>query len=128
MKKTTESQSPVTIAFFLAAVYVPPSFILAIFVWQNPTFIEYLYIFFVVATTILGYIALAKAFKAASLTVLMPFEYSSLIFAAIFSYMVFGDVVKINVLFGGAIILLSVCMIVIVEHRKAQNKEELEIL
>jgi len=42
----------------------------------------------------------------------MPFEYSALIFAAIFSYIVFSDIVTIETLIGGAVILFSGCTII----------------
>lgn len=72
-------------------------------------------------------VSMAKAFSYADLTTLMPFEFSQLIFAALFSYIVFGDMVTLNTMIGGVIIFGSGYLIIRTQ-RKKHKAEELQII
>lgn len=127
-KQLANNQNPLGVAFFLAAVIAPLSFILALPVWQWPTTNEWFYIMLFVGFATLSQISMVKAFSHADLTTLVPFEYSGLIYATIFSYIVFGDLVTVNTLLGGAIILGSGYIIVRLEHKRKHKAQELEII
>jgi drug/metabolite transporter (DMT)-like permease len=127
-KKLSADQSPVTAAFFFAAIITPLAFLIALPFWQHPTKTEWFYIVLLVATSNLGQIALAQAFSHADLTTLMPFGYSGLIFATIFSYIVFGDLITFNTLIGAGVILGSGYIIIKSERKKKHRAEELGII
>lgn len=127
-KRLSDDQKPITVAFFVAAIITPLSLILALPTWQWPTQAEWIYILMFTGLATTAQISLAKSFSYAELTILMPIGYSELIFGAIFSYIVFGDLVTVNTLLGGAIILGSGYIIVRSERNKKHRQEELEVI
>ena len=54
-----------------------------------------------------GQVFLTRAFKAAPVSVIAPFEYSALVWAALIGFLVWGDVPADHVLLGAGIIILS---------------------
>ena len=64
-----------------------------------------------------GHLLLTQAFVSAQIGVISTFEYSSLLWAALLGYLVFGDVPGWNVWFGGAIIVVSGVYIIYRESR-----------
>jgi len=82
---------PGTIVLYMGLLITPISAVPAFFVWQMPSAPE---IAWLVAIGLLGtieHIALARAFAAADATAVMPFNFSRLIFAAMFGYAIFGE-------------------------------------
>jgi len=127
-KKLSDNQKPTTVAFFFALILTPLSFFLALPFWQWPVGMEWLYILLFVGVGTMGQISLTKAFSYANIATLMPFEYSGLVFATIFSYIVFGDLVTLNTLVGGMVILGSGYIIIRSEGKKKHRQEELDII
>lgn len=126
-KQLSNKESPIAVAFFFALVLTPLSFILAFPVWQWPTAEQWLFIILCTGIATLGQAALAKAFSHADLITLMPFEFSQLIFAALFAYIVFGDTVMLNTLLG-AVIIFGSGYIIVRSERKKHRPEELQII
>lgn len=106
-KKLARQESPVTIAFFFGLFNIPLSIFLALPVWQWPSLGEWGYLAIFIACATIAQVSLAKAFSHADLSALMPLEFSMLIFAALFSFFVFGEIASWNTVLGGAIILAS---------------------
>ncbi|MBF9032666.1 EamA family transporter [Rhodobacterales bacterium HKCCE2091] len=52
-------------------------------------------------------IALSESLRAAPASTLAPFEYASLIFAALLGYVMFGEVLELNTLIGSLILIVS---------------------
>ena len=117
-KKLSMNQNAVTAAFFFSFILVPFFSVIAIPVWQKPDFMEWMVIIIFTLLSTIAQIALFKAFSYAKVTTLMPFEYSSLIFAAIFSYFIFDDLITINTLLGGMIIMSGNYIILLLQRRK----------
>lgn len=111
-KQLSRTENPITVAFFFALFSVPVSLIMSLPGWHWPTNLEWIYLMAFVACGTVAQISLAKAFSYAEITALMPLEYSMLLFAAMYSYFVFGDIASINTVVGGAIILISGYLIV----------------
>ena len=127
VKRLSTDQKPMTVAFFLAAVMAPLSFVVALPTWQWPTQSEWFYILVFTLLATITQFSLTKAFSKTDVTVLMPIGYIELVFAAIFSYIVFENLVAINTLIGGAIVLGGGYIIVRNEHKKKHCKEDLEM-
>lgn len=126
-KRLSNKENPVTVSFFFALALIPPSFILALAVWQWPTMQQWLLITALTGVTTLCLVSLSKALLHADLATLMPFQFSQLIFAALFAYIIFGDTVTLNTLLGGVIIFGSGYIIIRSEHKK-HRQEELQII
>lgn len=77
------------------------------FFWQTPTLIH---LAFLLAAACLGAAAhflLIKAYQAAPASVVAPFSYSELIWAAVLGFAVFGDVPELTTVVGGAVLAAS---------------------
>jgi drug/metabolite transporter (DMT)-like permease len=123
-KNLSDKEHPVTATFFFALVLTPLALVIAIPVWQWPMAEELpLILLFCILATI-GQLSLSKAFVHAPLTTLMPFEFSQLIFAAVFSYIIFGDIVTTNTILGGIIIFCG--GYIVIRSERKHVREELE--
>lgn len=75
-------------------------------------------LFILAIISVTGNYSLAKAFSLSSVTNLLPFDYTRLIFATIVAYILFGQTMSLNTAVGGAIILVSSLYLI----RKNQKK------
>lgn len=66
-------------------------------------------------------ILLTDSYRYAEMSVVAPFEYSSLIFSVIIGYLFFGDVPTIYMLVGGIIVVGSGLFIIYREHRLGKD-------
>ncbi len=66
-------------------------------------------------------ILMVEAFRHAAATVLSTFKYSSILFAAVFGYLFWGEVLDFYVLTGAILITFSGVIIVRYRHRSAQT-------
>jgi drug/metabolite transporter (DMT)-like permease len=84
-------------------------------VWPTPQQAAYL-----VCAGFAGGIAqilLTECYRHADMSIIAPFEYSSLILSVVIGYMVFGDVPTVQMLIGGAIVVASGIFIILREHQ-----------
>lgn len=102
-------------AFFLVIAGVP-----LVFLWQTPAWNEWLLLIAVGGIGGIGQYALFEGMKRAPVSVIAPFEYTSLIWAFGFGYAIWGDVPRPEVFFGAALIFLAGLVIIASERfRKA---------
>lgn len=70
-----------------------------------------------------SHLALAYAFSKTRITTLLPLDYTRLIFAAIFAFVFFGEVIKVNTIIGAIIIIAAATYIMrIKSFSKSPNK------
>lgn len=113
LQERTMIQVVLNNAFFLVIAGIP-----LLFLWQTPTMLE-LGLMLVVGT--LGGVAqflLFEGMKRAPISVIAPFEYSSLIWAFALGFAIWGDVPRSEVFTGAAIILGAGLLIVAGERRR----------
>jgi len=65
----------------------------------------------------LGQICLTEAYRHADISVVAPFEYSSMLVAIVLGYVFFGDVPTVQMLLGGSIVVASGIFIILRERR-----------
>ncbi|MBL6621392.1 MAG: DMT family transporter [Rickettsiales bacterium] len=107
VKQLSVRDNAFTIAFYFSFLLIIPSFILAFINWEFIDSSLYLLIFLVAILSSICQIILVMAFNSNNISDVMPFEYLSLIFSALFSYLFFNEIVGINVYIGGTIIFVS---------------------
>ncbi|MEM7617344.1 MAG: DMT family transporter, partial [Pseudomonadota bacterium] len=117
-KKLSVTQSPITITFYFSIINVMLSLFFILPIWQWPNYSQWVYLIICALLTILVQYSIIKAFSYADLTTLMPVSYSEIIFATIFAYFIFGDIVKMDTIIGSAIILASTYIIFRAENIK----------
>ena len=89
--------------------------------WRTPTGLD-LGIFAInAATGAIGQKLITEAFRLGEVSLLAPIQYTSLLWAAFFGFLVFGDKPTLTLLFGASIIIASTLYIVEREARLARR-------
>ncbi|MGQ0664202.1 MAG: DMT family transporter [Pseudomonadota bacterium] len=107
LKALSRTDSPVTIVVLNYACVVAFSFGPSLLVWQWPTAEHLIWLTVMAAIGTCGHLAMAQAFKLTEATVLMPFEFTRLIWAAIVGYLAFAEIPDLWTWVGGAVIFLA---------------------
>ena len=108
IKVLSRTDSPVTIALYASLLQVPVCLIAALFYWQWPTMYE---LFIMVLIAIFGSVtqmAIAQAFREADATVVLPADFSKLVFAGLAGWLFFGELPAIWVWIGGTVVFAGV--------------------
>jgi len=93
----------------------PPMF----WVWQTPTTDQLIAIFGIALASTGAHICLVNAYARADVMVLMPFDFSRLIFTALLTWLVFGETSGWHIWLGAAVILSSA---IYITHRESIRK------
>lgn len=117
VKFTTRSDHPDTVVTYLMIYVTPMTLITALFVWTWPTWEQLLLLVGVGVLATLNQRFLSRAFAAADASVVLPFDFSRLPFAAILGFLVFAEFPDVWVWVGGAIIFAAS---IFVAHREAR--------
>lgn len=107
IKKLTRIESYQSIVFyttFLAAVLSVPLLALS---WQEITTNDLYWLIAMGMISVIYQFSLAHAYSRADLVVLMPFDFTALIFTSIIAYMAFGQILDIWTVIGAIIIIGS---------------------
>lgn len=90
----------------------------AIWVWQTPSGIEWGLLALIGVLTTFGMICFVRAYSIGEANAIGPIEYIRLIYAGLFGYFVFGEIIDIWTLVGGLIIVGSTLYITRDEARR----------
>lgn len=96
--------------FIVAAQNLGPMLLISPFgaaVWQMPTAPHVAWFLAMGALGVAGHVFMATAFAKAEASRLAPLEYTALIWAALFGYLVFGEIPTIATLAGGLLIVAA---------------------
>lgn len=126
--KTERSRAQVFyVALFSCMLTLP----LAIANWQPLELIHYKYLIMISLLYLVHLVAIFKAFKFADFSVVMPFDYTRLVFTGILGYFILGEVPDMFKLVGYACIILGGLAMLEYEtrqsrkHRKKKLQDEL---
>ena len=122
----TERSSTIVLYFLVSSSVI--SALLLPFGWVTPTPLQAAYL---VGAGICGGIAqilLTESYRHAEMSVVAPFEYSSLIFSVLIGYFFFGDVPTLYMLAGGVIVVGSGLFIIWREHRLGLDRTKVREL
>jgi drug/metabolite transporter (DMT)-like permease len=101
----------------------------ALYVWQEPHLNELIWLALLGIVTNEAQFCMNKAYKGTQMNVLMPFDFSRLIFTSILAYLFFAEIIDIWTLVGAMIIFSSALYIANRELRlRRVQKERPEIL
>jgi drug/metabolite transporter (DMT)-like permease len=117
IKHLSRTNSSLTITLyglsFLTIFTFPP----ALFVWQWPTGEQFMWLLAIAVAGNIGQLLLTQSLKIADASLVMPFDFTKLIWASIFGFLIFWEIPTIWSLVGGAIIFTSSTYIT---YREAQ--------
>ena len=109
VKKLSETENVLTLMFSLVLIMTPMTFLPSLYVWDTPSnFFVFFLLFIIAATATLGNFFWTKAISLTTLTNLMPFDFSKLIFATILGVIFFEEKIDlITVVCGTGIIICN---------------------
>ena len=121
IKALGTSESSITSTAYMAVIMTPLSLIPAalFWTWPSPTMIGCLALMGLLGT--IAHIALAQAFRETEATTVLPADFLRLIWASLLGYAFFGEVPKILVLVGGAMIFGATAYIAFREAQLARR-------
>ena len=118
----TRTDSPMTVIAYMVLFMTPISLLPALPFWQWPSTDLYIWLILMGAVGQLGHYAITRAIHLAETTLLMPFEYTRLIWAALLGFVIFNEIPDLWAVTGGAIILGATTYITYSESQA--NKRE----
>ncbi len=107
VKVLSRTDSNVTIVFYSALYFTPLSLIPALFVWQWPTLEQLAMLVLIGAMAAVSHLAIAQSLREAEASVVMPLDFTRLIWAAAFGYVVLGEFPDFWTWLGGTVIFAS---------------------
>ena len=116
VKKLTTTEKPITIVAYMALLQTPMALIPALFYWEWPNLITWIWLFCLAGAGTIGHLMYTKAIQLAEVSQLQPIDFVRLPIIALFGYIVFAEQPSIWVWIGGAVIFLSTAY---VTHREA---------
>ena len=117
LKVLSRTDSSITTAFYLGLLATPIALIAALPVWQTPSLVEFAWLVLLGVIGNLANICFAQSLKEADVMVIMPIDFTKLIWATILGFVVFGELADIWTWLGGAIIFSSTLYIGYRERR-----------
>ncbi len=119
VKILTRTESPAAIVFYMNLIMTPMVLGPAILVWETPSWVQLGWLAIIGAVGTLGHISLVRAFAATEATVVVPFDFMRLPFAALIAYFAFGEVPQVWTWIGAAVIIAGT---VYITHRESRLK------
>ena len=117
VKRMTFTEAPLTIVVWTYVLMGLFSLAPAVLTWTAPTFEELVLIAILGAGSALGQIAVVHGLRAGEVTVVAPFDYTRLLFAAWFGYLFFAEVPGVSTWIGSVVIVASALYITFRESR-----------
>ncbi len=107
VRRLGRTEAPVTIIFYQAIVGTVASALLLPFGWKTPAFADFLAFAAMGLFGVVGHFFLTQGFRYAAATVVGPFNYSGLIWATVFGYVVWHELPGPSTILGGLVVFGS---------------------
>ena len=117
VKTLSTTEPPVRIVFYMSLFMTIFSFPIAVPFFQPLSTLILFKAFLIALFSTFAHLTLVRAYRNASMTVLMPFDYTRLIFTGIMAYFLFGEMPDEWTIAGSLIIVAST---VYIAHREAK--------
>ena len=121
VRKLSATEPPLRIVSYFAIFGVCISSIPLIWAWQTPTPIQYLMLVGIALTTTIGQLLLTRGYQNASASKVGIFTYTSVPFGTFLGWLFWDDLLDINSLFGGVLIVLA--GLIILRTRRVEQKQ-----
>jgi drug/metabolite transporter (DMT)-like permease len=118
VKLLTRTEPPDRIVAYTLGCMMIGSAVPAVVAWQTPTLEQFAWLMALGAFANGFQRCMARSFAAADATVVMPFEFTRLIVAAIVGYLAFGETSDVWIWSGGAVVFAAAIYMVRTESRR----------
>lgn len=116
VRKLVTSERSATIVFYFSVTCSIAGLATLPFGWVWPTPIQWVTLIGAGIAGGIGQILITEAYRHAEVSVVAPFEYTSLVLSLIVGYLVFSDVPTVEMLIGAAIVVSAGIFIILREH------------
>lgn len=124
MKSLSRTESPDCIAMWQMVIFTPLALVPMLFVWQTPDLFQLILLIGTGLTGTLTQRSITRAYAAADATVILPFDFTRLVFSAALGFIVFAEFPDIWTWLGGALILAATLTYVRAETRAQTAKSK----
>lgn len=124
VKKMTLKENPNSIVAWMVILIVPITIVPALFVWQWPSGLTWVYLWSLALFGTLAHMCFTRAFVSAEITSLQPLEFIKLPMTAFIAWIIFAEVPGAWTWIGGAIIFSSTAYIT---HREAKLNKSMVV-
>jgi drug/metabolite transporter (DMT)-like permease len=117
IKSLARTESSVTISLYAALLMAPMAAVAAVWVWQTPTLVQLAWL---VAIGVFGSIAqlcLSQAFREADVTLVLPIDFTKVVWASLIGYFAFAQVPEFWIFVGAPIVFAAVFYNAWIERR-----------
>jgi drug/metabolite transporter (DMT)-like permease len=122
IKMLSRTESNINQIFYLTGGMALFSLPGAIYFWQMPAgFLQWVIMLLLGAIFLVNALAVTNAFRNGDVTVVMPFDFSGMIFTIIIAYIAFGEILDLWTGVGAAVIMISSVYILRREARLAKK-------
>ena len=126
IKVLSRTDSSATITLYMALIAIPITFVVALFVWQTPTWPQLGWLVAIGVLGNLGHLAVNQAFRETDVTAVLPFDFTRLLWATLLGYAFFGEVPHLTTWIGAVMIFSAVVYITYRESRLRAAEAERE--
>ncbi len=119
IKILSRTDSAVTITTYMVLLMSPLSLLPALFYWTWPDPEAWLWLIVCGVSGTAAQLLMAQSFRVAEATVVLPFDFTKIVWGALIGYLVFGEVVDIWTWTGTAVIFSGVTYITYRERKLA---------
>jgi drug/metabolite transporter (DMT)-like permease len=106
-KRLSGTETPLTILFYMTIIQLPLALVPSLPDWVWPSAAMWPWVLVVALTALSAHYCLARAFRLADATVVVPMDFLRLPLIALLGLLLYGEALKIWVLLGAGIILLA---------------------
>ncbi len=124
IKSLSRTDSSVTVTLYMGIFLTPLTFIAALTVWTWPTPEQLLWLMLIATFGTVGHLCMAQAFREADASVVLPFDFTRLIWASVFAFVFFTELPDLWTWVGGAVIFSAATYIAYRESRLKDKKVE----
>jgi drug/metabolite transporter (DMT)-like permease len=117
IKVLARTDSTLTITAYMVLLMTPMSLLPALAVWEWPTMEQFGWLLFIGVMGTIGQLTVVQALKEGETHVVMPIDFTKLIWAAGLGFLWFGEIPTIFTWVGGAMIFVSTSYIAWREHQ-----------
>ena len=122
IKVLSRTDSPATIALYASLLQLPVCLIVALFYWQWPNFDQFMFMVLIAIFGCTTQLSLAQAFREADATVVLPADFTKLIFAGLAGWLFFSELPAIWIWLGGTVVFVGVFLNAWFEKRERKTK------
>lgn len=126
IKKLSNTDSPLSITFYMTMFMIIFSGPIAWYFWQTPTYENLFWIFLIAAASNILQFSLAKSLSLVDMSVMLPVDFTRLIYTSIIAYFIFGEVMDIPAFIGSVVIINSAVYTAYRQNKNSKIKLKLD--